>query len=42
MIVEMLHVKCFSLWLARASQVVLLVKNSPANAGKRKRHSFDP
>ena len=32
MIVEMLHVKCFSLWLARASQVVLLLKNSPANA----------
>ena len=42
MIVEMLHVKCFFLWLAWASQVVLLVKSSPANAGKCKRYSFDP
>ena len=25
-----------------ASQVVLVVKNSPANADRRKRHGFDP
>ena len=26
----------------RASQVVLVVKNLPASAGRRKRHGFDP
>ena len=28
--------------LNRASQVVLVVKNLPANAGRRKRPEFDP
>ena len=34
--------KCPEVLGARASQVVLVVKNPPANAGRHKRHKFDP
>ena len=33
-------IKC--IWEAWASQLVLVVKNPPANAGRRKRCKFDP
>ena len=34
--------KCPEVLEARASQVVLVVKNPPVNAGRHKRHKFDP